>query len=118
MLEVIRLCLLTAHLFGMAAIVGTFFVQMRHHNGFATKIMLAGAIVQVATGIALVGVGHVSGVEVSHAKITVKLGIGVVVLITAVLAARAQSAKGGVKPLFHTAGGLATMNVLIAALWQ
>ena len=118
MLEIIQSCLLTAHLFGMAAIVGTFFVQMRRSTGFATGLMLAGAIVQVITGMALAGTGYATGAEVSHVKIAVKLGIGVTVLVTALLAARARSREGRVKPMFHTAGGLATVNVLVAALWQ
>jgi hypothetical protein len=118
MLDIIRLCLLTAHLFGMAAIVGTFFVQMRHKTGFAVGIMLGGAIVQVATGVALVGATHLSDLEVNYVKIAVKICIGVAVLVAAVLAVRAQRGEGKVKPMFHTAGGLATVNVLVAALWQ
>lgn len=118
MLDIIRLCLLTAHLFGMAAIVGTFFVQMRHRTGFATGLMLGGAIVQVVTGIALVGTGHMSDLEMNPVKIAVKISIGLTVLVAATLAVRAQRGNGKVKPLFHTAGGLATVNVLVAALWQ
>ncbi|GAB3721588.1 hypothetical protein [Nocardiopsis nanhaiensis] len=118
MLDIIRLCLLTAHLLGMAAIVGTFFLQMRQRTGFGTGLVLGGAIVQVTTGIALVGTHHAADLEVDYAKIAVKLGIGVAVLVAAVLAARAQSRDGRAKPMFHTAGGLATVNVLIAALWQ
>ncbi|WP_017587213.1 hypothetical protein [Nocardiopsis ganjiahuensis] len=118
MLDIIRLLLLTAHLFGMAAVVGTFFVQMRHRSGFSTNLVLGGAIVQVATGIALVGARYASDLEVNHVKIAVKIGIGGAVLVAAVLAARAQRGQGRVKPLFHTAGGLATVNVLVAALWQ
>lgn len=98
MLDVIRLCLLTAHLFGMAAIVGTFFVQMRQQSGFATGLMLGGAIVQVATGIALTATHHASDLEVNYAKIAVKLGIGATVLVTAVLAARAQHRGAGSSP--------------------
>ena len=35
-LEIVRLVLLAAHILGLAAIVGTFFVQMRQKDGFAT----------------------------------------------------------------------------------
>ena len=118
MLDIIRLFLLTAHLLGMAAIVGTFFVQMRLKDGHATGLVLGGAIVQVVTGIALVGARYASDLEVNHVKIAMKIGIGVAVLVAALLAARAQRNGSKVKPLFHTAGGLATVNVLVAALWQ
>ena len=114
----LRLCLLTAHLFGMAAIVGTFFVQMRRPAVFATGWRRGGAIVQVVTGLALTGVRDAAGLEVDYLKIAVKLGVGLAILVAAVLAARAQRRDGDVKPLFHTAGGLATVNVLIAVLWQ
>ncbi|WP_157434256.1 MULTISPECIES: hypothetical protein [Actinoalloteichus] len=118
MLDIIHLCLLATHLLGMAAIVGTFFVQMRAQANFATGVMLGGAAVQMASGLALVGVLQVSDGGVNHVKIAAKLLIALAVLIAAVLANRAQRREGKVKPLFHTAGGLAIVNVLVAVLWQ
>jgi hypothetical protein len=117
-LEVVRLILLAIHVLGLAAIVGTFFVQLRAKDGFATGVMLAGAITQVLTGMALVGVRQASDLGVNNVKIAVKLGIAVVVLIAAIVA-HVQSRRGGkVKPAFHTAGGLAVVNVFVAVLWQ
>jgi hypothetical protein len=117
-LETVRLVLLAAHIFGLAAIVGAFFVQMRAKDGFATGIVLGGAITQLVTGLALVGVRQASDLGVNNIKIAVKLGIAVIVLIAAIVA-YVQSRRGGkVKPAFHTAGGLAVVNVLVAVLWQ
>lgn len=117
-LEIIRLVLLTAHILGLAAIVGAFFVQMRAKEGFATGVMLTGAIAQVVTGLALVGVREVSDLEVNNVKIAVKLGLAIVVLGAAIVAHVQRRRGGKVKPAFHTAGGLAIANVLVAVLWQ
>lgn len=117
-LEIVRLILLALHILGLAAIVGTFFVQMRQKEGFATGVVLAGAITQVVTGLALVGVHQAADHDVNNVKIAVKLGIALIVLVAAIIA-RVQSSRGGkVKPAFHTAGGLAIVNVLVAVLWQ
>jgi hypothetical protein len=117
-LEIVRLVLLAVHVLGLAAIVGAFFVQMRAKDGFATGVVLAGAITQLVTGLALVGVRQASDLGVNDIKIAVKLGIAVVVLVAAIVA-HVQSRRGGkVKPAFHAAGGLAVVNVLVAVLWQ
>ncbi|MGB3909865.1 MAG: hypothetical protein WBL06_05290 [Pseudolysinimonas sp.] len=117
-LEIIRLVLLAVHILGLAAIVGAFFVQLRAKDGFATGVVLAGAITQLVTGLALVGVRQASDHGVNNVKIAVKLGIAVVVLVAAIIA-HVRSRRGGkVKPAFHTAGGLAVVNVLVAVLWQ
>lgn len=118
MIDLVHLCLLSVHLFGMAAVVGTFFVQMRAQSGFSTGLVLGGAIVQLLSGIAMVGLMYASGTDVDHAKIAVKLGVAVAVLVSAVLGRSAQHRGGRVKTWFHTAGGLATVNVLVATLWH
>lgn len=117
-LEIVRLVLLALHILGLAAIVGTFFVQLRAKDGFATGVVLAGAIAQVVTGLALVGVREASDLGVNNIKIAVKLGLALVVLAAAIIAHVQRRRGGKVKPAFHTAGGLAVVNVLVAVLWQ
>jgi hypothetical protein len=51
---------------------------------------------------------------VNNAKVGVKLVIALVVMIVALLNFRKQKAS---KAVFHTVGGLAVANVLVAALW-
>lgn len=117
-LEIVRLALLALHILGLAAIVGAFFVQMRAKSGFATGVVLAGAITQVVTGLALVGVRQAGDLGVDNVKIAVKLALAVVVLAAAIVAHVQQRRGGTVKPAFHAAGGLAVVNVLVAVLWQ
>jgi len=105
------------HLLGMAAIIGTFFVQMRAKTGFATPTLLAGAITQLVSGIVLIGLVHGSP-GFDWAKYITHGVIGIVVLAAAIGAAIADGRHKRVGPFFHTAGGLALVNLLIAVLWR
>lgn len=117
-LEIVRLILLAVHVLGLAAIIGTFFVQMRQRENFATGVVLGGAITQVVTGLALVGVREASDLGVNNIKIAVKAGIAIIVLVAAIIAHVKQRKGGKTMPAFHAAGGLAVINVLVAVLWQ
>ncbi|HOB57217.1 MAG TPA: hypothetical protein PLU61_07190 [Rhodoglobus sp.] len=116
-MEILKLVLVAAHFLGMAAIVGSFFVQMRRKSDFVLTPLLAGAITQVVTGLALVGLAEATGDDLIYAKIAVKLTIAVVVLVAAILAVVTQRKGGRVQPWFHAAGGLAVINVLVAVFW-
>ena len=117
-MEILQSILLAAHLVGMAIIVGVFLAQVRKKSGFAVTPMLIGAIVQVLSGIALVGLAEANGPDLAYAKIATKLVIAVAVLVSAILAYRANSNGGRVKPFFHAAGGLALVNLLVAVVWR
>jgi hypothetical protein len=118
-MEILHSIILAAHFLGMAAIVGSFFVQLRRKTDFVLGPLLIGAIVQVVTGLALVGLAEAGdGDPLNYAKIGVKSTIAVIVLITAIVAVRVQKKGGRIQPWFHAAGGLAVVNVLIAALWS
>ena len=116
-MEILKLVLVAAHFLGMAAIVGSFFVQMRRKSDFVLTPLLAGAITQVVTGLALVGLAEATGDDLIYAKIAVKLTIAVVVLVAAILAVVTQRKGGRVQPWFHAAGGLVVINVLVAVFW-
>lgn len=111
--------LIAAHLLGMAAIVGSFFVQMRRTTEFVLTPLLVGAITQVVTGLALVGIFEVTSDDpLNYAKIGVKIVIAVIVLGAAIAAVVAAKKSGRVQPFFHAAGGLAIINVLVAVFWR
>jgi hypothetical protein len=109
--------LVALHLLGMAAIVGAFFVVLRRPR--FVPAFLYGAIAQLVTGLALVGIRE-SGVlkdedPLNHPKIGVKLLIAVVVAVLAWTQRRnRESAPTGA---IHAIGGLAVVNVLVATLW-
>lgn len=116
-MDFVRLILLALHLVGMAAIVGVFFVQLRQDSGFSTGLLLGGAITQLVTGVALVGLAEMGDRDVNYMKIGFKLAISLGVVVAAVLAALRQRKGENAKPFFHTAGGLAVVNVLVAVFW-
>jgi hypothetical protein len=109
--------LVAAHLLGMAAVVGAFFVVLRRPR--YVPAFLYGAGTQLVTGLALVGIREAGVLDdedpLNHAKIGVKL---VVALVVAGLAwsqrHRSQDAPTG---MIHAIGGLAILNVLVAVLW-
>jgi len=117
-MDILHSILLAAHLVGMALIVGIFLVQMRKDSGFSVLPVLIGAIVQVVSGLALVGLAEAGGHDIVYAKIATKLIIAVAVLVAAILAYRASRKGTRVKPFFHAAGGLALINLLVAVFWN
>lgn len=120
-LEIARLALLVAHFVGLAALIGPFLLQVRSRKALRLRLMLIGAIVQVVTGNALIAANRLQGLEVDEVKMIVKLGIAVVtlgVMIAAVVVQRRRGADApSVRPLFHTAGGLALADVIVAVVW-
>ena len=117
-MDILHSILLAAHLVGMALIVGIFLVQMRKDSGFSVTPVLVGAIVQVISGFALVGLAEADGHDLVYAKIATKLVIALAVLVAAILAYRTSKKGGRVKPFFHAAGGLALVNLLVAVFWH
>ena len=102
------------HLLGMAAIIGSAIFVAR---GAVTPALVWGARAQLVTGILLVGLREMQDLPVNNIKIAVKLTIALIAAVAAFLAHRRQAKDGKVMPLFHTAGGLGLVNILIAVLW-
>jgi hypothetical protein len=118
-MQILQSILLALHILGLAAIIGTFLLQMRKSEGFGVDLVLAGAITQVLTGIALVGIGEGAlDRDYNMIKITVKLVLALVVLGAAIAAVVAEKRGARVKPWFHVAGGTAIVNVLVAVIWR
>lgn len=114
-MDLVYKILVVLHLLGMAMIVGGWLATVR-----APRVlpgMWHGALTQLVTGVALVGLAS-SGVvdrDVDNAKVSVKL---VVALVVAVLIFLHRRKVDGVAPgVVHAIGGLAVLNVLVAVLW-
>lgn len=124
-MEVLIHIFFVLHMLGLAAVIGAFFFQLRRKSGFEFRVMLIGAITQLATGLALVGLIQVEGEEeLNNAKIAVKLGIALIVLVAVIIGGSRQkkAGTGGLSekaalPWLHIAGAGAIANVLVAALW-
>lgn len=119
---------LILHFLGLAAIIGSYLTVLK-----APRVipgMLHGAILQVVSGLALVGLNEANDADVNHMKIGIKLVVAVVILVLAVLGLRqatgeAASDAGGASvatanstaTLAHAIGILALVNVVIAVIW-
>lgn len=110
--------LVALHLLGMAAVVGGW-VAVRAGRTVTAPVVW-GARAQILTGFLLVGLASAvkdDDHEVNNTKVAVKLAIALVVVAAAEIgAARARRGQDTGR-LLDVAGGGATVNVLVAALW-
>ncbi|MFD6882384.1 hypothetical protein HF877_02545 [Rhodococcus sp. BL-253-APC-6A1W] len=108
---------LILHFIGLAGIIGSWLTVLKQPR--VVVGMLHGAILQVVTGIALVGLREAQDVvEVNHMKIGIKLLIALVILVVAIIGLKKEKKNpGSTAVLAHTAGILAIVNVIIAVSW-
>ncbi|MEC5179965.1 hypothetical protein [Arthrobacter sp. CG_A4] len=111
------------HIVGAAMIVGIWIGQMKKPTVHPRQF--DGAMLQLLTGIALMGLIPVLGQTIprfadpDYVKLGVKFAVALAVGVLAFLGRRkykkgADTGKG----LAHGVGGLALLNVAIATLWQ
>lgn len=118
-MELVKESLVLIHLAGMAVLVGVFLTGMKKKSDYPFTAMMWAAIVQLVTGTLLVGIGYALDDAPDNAKIGVKFLLATAVLVATIIG-RQRQAKGESKlqPFFHAAGGLATINLVIAVLWN
>jgi hypothetical protein len=100
---------------------------MRSKGGYPFNWVLAGTIVQLLTGLILVGLAEMRladdpDVALDHIKIAVKSGVALIAFVAALLGfLRQRKGMTGnerkLMPFFHAAGGLAIVDVFVAVLW-
>lgn len=114
-MEVVRLLLLFLHLLGMALLLGSFLVQTqiaprgRLHAGW-----LHSSLLQLLTGLVLVGVNEALDKDVDRIKITVKLVVLLVILSAVLVYRRRDILAAWVAPAI---AGLAVLNTAVAVFW-
>ena len=114
---VITSILVFLHVLGAAAIVGGWFATFKKPT--ILPIQLWGAIAQLVTGLALVGILGATHEPVNYIKITVKLVIAIAVLVAAIIGYRKAVARQEVPTgLAHAVGGMALINIAVATLWN
>ncbi len=116
-MEIVYHVVVVLHLLGMAAIVGSWLAVVR-----APRMMpgfFHGALTQLVTGLALVGMLEADVVTrdevLDHAKIGVKLAVALVVTVLVWVNRKREHVPRGV---VHTIGGLALFNVVVAVFWE
>jgi hypothetical protein len=116
-MDILKDILIFLHILGAVAIVGGWFATFKKPT--VLPVQLYGAIAQLVTGLALVGILGATHEPVNYYKITVKLLIAIVVLVAAVIGYR-KAASGAEVPkgLAHAVGGMALINIAVATLWS
>ena len=106
------------HLVGFATLLGGCVIQLRVLDPEVNLPMLVGAWTQVASGLVLAGLLELAGdptQPVNHAKLGVKLGIALIVLLLVAKNRKFQSIPRGLWTLIT---GLVLLNAGVAVLWS
>ncbi|WP_162893077.1 hypothetical protein [Microbacterium halotolerans] len=124
-IELLRYSLIFVHIIGLAAIIGSYILQMPWRRGFDFRPLLIGSIVSLVSGFALVAVREVGDLDVDRWKFTVKLSIAVIVLALAAVGwgrSRSLTRKGqddaSLRPILLVTGIVAMANVAVALFWR
>lgn len=117
-MEIAISIVLILHFIGLAGIIGGWLSTIKSPR--MVKGILHGAILQVVTGIILVGLREMQDDgPMNHMRVAVKLIITIVILVVAIIGVRKEAqAQGSTATLAHVAGALGVANVAIAVLWD
>ncbi|MBX9247022.1 hypothetical protein ICW40_19715 [Actinotalea ferrariae] len=115
-MEIVRDVFLVLHFVGLASLLGGFLVQMKPRTKRVEAAMFHGALTQLVTGVALVGMAYAlgNGDDVDNAKIGVKLLVLLVITGLVVAGRRKESVSTGV---WGAIGALTLVNIVIAVVW-
>jgi hypothetical protein len=106
---------LVLHFLGLAAILGAWLVQRSAPK--VTKAFLHGAIVQVVTGLLLVGLREMQDLEVNNAKIGIKMFVALAILVISIIGVRKEKTDPDSTALLaNVAAALAVVNIAVAVL--
>ena len=114
-METLELALVFVHLLGMAAIVGGYLSGIAAATKRLSAGMVHGALLQIVSGVALLGIAESGSDPVDHAKYAVKILVVAVITKLAWPRRRAASVQSST---YHAIGLLAIANVAIAVFWK
>jgi hypothetical protein len=114
-MDTLRLVLLFVHILGFAALIGGLLVQAGAGEKVVNGAMRDGAGTAFLAGLFLVGVLEAGDEDVDHAKIGVKLVIGLVVLGLVMANLRKPRIPAG---LYWGILALSVANVAVAVFWS
>lgn len=105
------------HIVGAAMIVGIWIGQMKKPTVHPRQF--DGAMLQLLTGIILMGLIPALDMDANYAKLGIKFVIALAVGVLAFIGRRKYKAGEPVSPgLAHAVGGLALLNIAIATIWN
>lgn len=109
--------LVILHFVGLASLLGGVLVQIKDTiagKGRIVAAMFHGALLQLITGLLLVGAIEMSGGSINNAKIAVKLAVLIIITVL-VLVYRKKATVASL--VVWAIGALTLANIVIAVLW-
>ena len=104
------------HILGAAIIVGLWFARIK--NPTVLPGQFHGALLQLITGLALVGMNEAGDGDVNHLKVGIKLLIALVIAVLAFIGQRRYKKDEKVPAgLAHGVGILTVINIAVATMW-
>ena len=110
-METVKLVLVFAHLLGMAAVVGGYFAGLTASPKRLTAGITHGTLLQLLTGVLLIGLAEMGTDPVNHTKYGIKIAVTAVILLLAWPRRKDVSIAANT---YHAIGVLALLNVAVA----
>lgn len=110
-MEIVANVLVVLHLLGFASLFGGFVVQATETERRVNPAMVRGAVAQLVTGVALVGLLYARDLPVNNLKIGIKVGVLLAIGVLVFVYLKKKTIPAG--PYFAI-GGLTAVNVVIA----
>lgn len=114
-MDTLRLILMFVHILGFAALIGGLLAQAKEPVKRVNAAMRDGAGTAFVAGLALVGVLEAGDGDVNHAKVGVKVVIGLVILVLVMVNLRKERIPQG---LWLGLLALSVLNVAVAVFWS
>ncbi|GAA4811910.1 hypothetical protein ACFQ0K_04355 [Nocardioides caeni] len=114
-MDTLRLILLIIHILGFSALIGGLLAQAGPGEKKVTGVMRDGVGTAFLAGLLLVGVLEGGDGDVNHAKVGVKLLLGLVLLVLVMANMRRERIPNG---LWIGMVALAVLQVVIAVAWS
>ena len=116
-MQIVYSLLVFLHIVGATMIVGIWIGNMKSPTVHPRQF--DGAVLQLLTGIAMMGLIPVLDIDANYFKLGIKFAIALAIGVLAFIGRRQYKRGDGVdKALAHSVGGLALLNVAIATIWN
>lgn len=112
-MDILRDIALVLHFVGLASLLGGFLVQMKPKEKVVNAAMFHGAMTQLVTGLALVGLAEAQSYDVDHLKIGIKLVLLIVITALVLVYRKRETVPTGV---WGAIGGLTLAEIVVAVV--
>ena len=112
-MDLARDIVLILHFIGLASLLGGFLVQMKPKEKVMNAAMFHGALTQLVTGIALVGIREMADLPVDNVKVAIKLVLLLLIGALVIVHRKRETVPTGV---WGAIGGLTVAEIAVAVV--